>query len=87
MTDPNWTLEWLKIAQGPFGTLVGVGLVLPGGWLTDRRRERKEKDLRSAREKALFTGMFAVRNFILGRINDWSHSKDVVRLEPLRTQR
>lgn len=85
MTDPNWTLEWLKITQGLFGTLVGGGLVLLGGWLTDRRRDRKEEDLRGQREKALFTGMFAVRNFILGRINEWSDGKDTARLEPLRT--
>ncbi len=85
MADPNWTLEWIKIAQGLLATLVGGGLVLLGGWLADRRKNAKDDDLREQRETALFTGMFAVRNFIMGRLNEWSDDKDVARLEPLRT--
>jgi len=85
MDDPNWTLEGLKIAQGFLGTLVGGGLVLFGGWLADRRKNSQENDLRERREKALLTGMFAVRNYVAERINEWSDSALLSHLEPLRT--
>lgn len=85
MQDPNWTLEWLKIAQGLLGTLVGGALVLLGGWLADRRKEKNEFYQRSRREKALLTGMFAVRNYVLNRINEWAEDQNTSRLEPLRT--
>lgn len=85
MAEPNWTLEWLKITQGLLGTLVGGGLVLLGGWLADRRKNRQEDFLRERREKALLTGMFAVRNYVIERINEWSESELPSQLEPLRT--
>lgn len=85
MTEPNWTLEWLKIAQGLLGTLVGGGLVLLGGWLADRRKRGQDDLLREMREKALLTGMFAVRNHVMEQINEWSESGLQSRLEPLRT--
>lgn len=85
MAEPNWTLEWLKIAQGLLGTLVGGGLVLLGGWLADRRKSGQEDFVRERREKALLTGMFAVRNYVMERINEWSESGLLSRLEPLRT--
>jgi hypothetical protein len=85
LPEPNWTLEWLKIAQGLLGTLVGGGLVLLGGWLADRRKNSTEELLRERREKALLTGMFAVRNFVMERLNEWEESGLLSRLEPLRT--
>lgn len=85
MPDPNWTLEWLKIAQGLLGTLVGGGLVLLGGWLADKRRNATEELLRKRREKALLTGMFAVRNYVAERLNEWKAEGLLSQLEPLRT--
>lgn len=85
LPEPNWTLEWLKIAQGLLGTLVGGGLVLLGGWLADRRKNSAEELLRQRREKALLTGMFAVRNFVMERLNEWEEVGLLSRLEPLRT--
>jgi hypothetical protein len=85
LPEPNWALEWLKIAQGLLGTLVGGGLVLLGGWLADRRKNSTEEQLRERREKALLTGMFAVRNFVMERLNEWEESGLLSRLEPLRT--
>lgn len=85
LPEPNWTLEWLKIVQGLLGTVVGGGLVLLGGWLADRRKNLTEELLRERREKALLTGMFAVRNFVMERLNEWEESGLLSRLEPLRT--
>ena len=85
MTEPNWTLEWLRIAQGLLGTLVGGGLVLLGGWLADRRKERAEDLTRSRRERALLTGMAGVRNFVMNRLNEWHDDGLLSHLEPLRT--
>ena len=85
MADPNWTLELLKIGQGLLGTLVGGGLVLLGSLLTDRRRNRSEEELRHRREQALLTGMFAVRNFIVLRLNEWVEKGNLSDLNPLRT--
>ena len=85
MVEPNSTLEWLKIAQGIIGTLIGGGLVLIGGWLADRRKNAQEDFLRDRREKALLTGMFAVRNYVMKQINEWLESGLLSRLEPLRT--
>jgi hypothetical protein len=85
MTDPNWTLELLKIGQGLLGTLVGGGLVLLGSWLTDRRRTKNDDELRYRREQALLTGMFAVRNFIVLRLNEWEDKGNLEALNPLRT--
>lgn len=85
MTDPNWTLELLKIGQGLAGTVIGGGLVLFGGWLADRRRDRKDHELQRRREEALLTGMFAVRNFIALRLNEWEEQGHLSDLNPLRT--
>lgn len=85
LTDPNWTLEWLKIAQGLFGTLVGGGLVLLGGWLADRRKQQNEYFERDQREKAIMTGMFAVRNHIVLKLNEYEVHGTISGLEPLRT--
>ena len=85
MIETNWTLEWLKIAQGLLGTLVGGGLVLFGGWLADRRKNNTEEFLKKSRERALLTGMFAVRNYVMQRVNEWSESGLLSHLEPLRT--
>ncbi len=85
MPDPNWTLEGLKIAQGLFGTLVGGGLVLFGGWLADKRRNKTDELLRQRRERALLTGMFAIRNYIAEQLNEWEADGLLSQLQPLRT--
>lgn len=86
-TDPNWTLEWLKIAQSLLATLIGGGLVLLANWLSDRRKERAEKIARDQRERALLTGMFGVRNFVVETLNEYESDTGGVlsQLEPLRT--
>ncbi len=85
MPEPNWTLEWVKIAQGLLGTLLGGLLVLLAGWLADRRKQVAEKSVQDQREKALLTAMFAVRNHIAERLNEWAEDGLTSRLEPLRT--
>lgn len=82
MPEPNWTLEWLGVAQGLLGTLVGGGLVLLGGWLADRRKDAADSLIRQRREKALLTGMFAVRNYVAERLNEWSDKGLTSSLEP-----
>ncbi len=84
-TDPNWILESLKFAQGIVGALIGGGLVLVGGWLSDRRKQRLDYESRDRREKTLLTGMFAVRNYIIERLNEYENSGSLSGLEPLRT--
>ena len=84
--EPNWALEWLKIAQGLFGTLIGGALVLLGSWLSDRRKERTEKIAQEQRERALLTGMFAVRNHVMARLNEYEEDGGLLsQLQPLRT--
>jgi hypothetical protein len=85
--DPNWTLEWLKIAQGLFGTLLGGALVLLGSWLSDRRKERTELIASDQRETALLTGLFAIRNFVIERLNEYEAEGGglLSQLQPLRT--
>lgn len=85
MSDPNWTLEWMKFAQGLLGALVGGGLVLLGGWLADRRKARAEYEQRGRQEKALLTGVFAVRNYVISRIKEWDEDGLNSKLEPLQT--
>jgi len=83
--DPNWALEGLKIVQGLLGALVGGGLVILGGWLADRRKLRTEQLVRQQREKALLTGMFAVRNHIAQRLIEYGPEGRLSQLEGLRT--
>jgi hypothetical protein len=84
-TPPDWTLEWFRVAQGFLGTLTGGGLVLLGGWLADSRKNSAENLTRNLREKALLTGMFAVRNYVAERLNEWGEDGILSKLEPLRT--
>lgn len=84
MPDSMW-LEIAKIIQGLLGTLIGGGLVLLGGWLSDRRKGRMEAEARELRQRALLTGMFAVRNHIATRLGEWQEDAPLSRLEPLRT--
>lgn len=81
----NIVLESLKIALGLLGTLVGGGLVLIGGWLADRRKSKNERMARERQEKALLTGMHAIRNYVADRLNDYIESRALARLESLRT--
>lgn len=80
----DW-LEVIKIAQALAGTVLGGGLVLLGGWLSDRRKARLEDLARELRQRALLTGMFAIRNHIAARLIEWSSEGHLSRLEPLRT--
>ncbi|WEK40765.1 MAG: hypothetical protein P0Y50_03905 [Candidatus Brevundimonas colombiensis] len=82
--DITW-LEAIKIGQALLGTVVGGGLVLLGGWLSDRRKSRTENAARARQQRALLTGMFAVRNHIATRLTEWEADGLLSRLEPLRT--
>jgi hypothetical protein len=84
MPDSMW-LEIAKIAQGLLGTLLGGGLVLLGGWLSDRRKNRMDDDARERRQRTLLTGMYAVRNHIATRLNEWKEGGLLSQLELLRT--
>jgi hypothetical protein len=77
--------EWVKIALSLIGTLIGGGLVMLAGWVADRRKTAAETAARQRREKALLTGMFAVRNYIAERLNEWEEKGNLSLLEPLRT--
>lgn len=84
-TPDNTWLEVIKIGQALVGTVLGGGLVLLGGWLADRRKNRAEDAARARQQRALLTGMFAVRNHIATRLTEWDADGLLSRLEPLRT--
>jgi hypothetical protein len=75
----------ITLIQGLLGTVLGGALVILGGWLADRRKLRNEKFAAERRERALLTGMFAVRNHIAHRLNEWEQSGLLSQLEPLRS--
>lgn len=81
----NWSVEIFRFASGLIGAIVGGGLVILGGWLADRRKERLDGDARDREEQALFTGMFAVSNFISEQLNDVDEHGRVSGLLQLRT--
>lgn len=78
-------VELIKMAQSLLAALIGGCLVLLGGWLSDRRKNRAEDIARERRQRALLTGMFAVRNHIATRLTEWQDDGLLSRLEPLRT--
>lgn len=81
----NWSVELFRFAAGLVGAIVGGGLVIIGGWLADRRKERLEDAVREREEHALFTGMFAVSNFIKECLNDLKENNRVSSVDQLRT--
>jgi hypothetical protein len=81
----NWSVEIFRFASGLIGGIVGGGLVILGGWLADRRKERLDDNSRDREEHTLFTGMFAVSNFISERLNDVEKNGRVSSLLQLRT--
>ena len=85
MNAPTIIVEIAKIAQGLIGTLIGGALVLLGGWLADRRKNLSEAASRERLTNAHLTGMFAVRNFIVSRLNEWEADRSLAHLGALRT--
>jgi hypothetical protein len=81
----NEVIEIIKISLGLVGVLIGGFIVLLGGWLTDRRKLRNEQDSADQRERAMFTGIFAIRNYIMQTLNDYEKEGLASQLEPLRT--
>jgi hypothetical protein len=81
----NWSVEIFRFASGLIGAMVGGGLVILGGWLADRRKEQLDDNARDREEHTLFTGMFAVSNFISERLNDVDENGRVSSLLQLRT--
>jgi hypothetical protein len=73
------------MGQALAATIIGGALVLIGGWLSDRRKEKAENNLRHRREKALLTGVFAVRNHLITKLNEYETNGLLSLLEPLRT--
>lgn len=71
---------------GPLlGALIGGGFALLGAWLADRRKLRNEEDAMQRRERALLTGMFAVRNHIATRLDEFETGGQLSTLSSLRT--
>lgn len=71
---------------GPLlGALIGAGSALLGAWLADRRKLRNDQDAMQRRERALLTGMFAVRNHIAMRLDEFESDGRLSSLSSLRT--
>jgi hypothetical protein len=77
--------EILKQLGTLAAALVGGGIALIGGWLVDRRKLAMERMAVRQRERALLTGMFAVRNHIALRLNEYAAEGLESGLQPLRT--
>jgi len=67
------------------GALVGGGLALLGGLLADMRKAAAERRAQTQRERALLTGMYAVRNHIAQRLQEWDTDGLTSNLEHLRS--
>lgn len=78
-------LETLRLGGSLVAAVLGGGLVILANWVTDRRKRRAEKDLQAQRERTLLTGMFAVRNHIVQRLNAFDDSGRLSELHRLRT--
>ena len=80
------TLGKVMAVVGPLlGALVGGGFALLGAWLADRRKWRADEAAMRRRERALLTGMFAVRNHIAMRLDAFEASGQLSALSSLRT--
>lgn len=80
------SLSKVLAVVGPLvGALIGGGFVLLGAWLADKRKLRNEEDAMQRRERALLTGMFAVRNHIATRLDEFETDGHLSSLSSLRT--
>ncbi|NQE63581.1 hypothetical protein E1H18_3837 [Caulobacter sp. RHG1] len=80
------TLGKVLAVIGPLlGALVGGGFALLGAWLADRRKQRNDEAGMQRRERALLTGMFAVRNHIATRLDEFEAGGQLSTLSSLRT--
>lgn len=70
-TPQNDVIEIVKLSLGPVGVLIGGFIALLGGYLSDRRKVINEQDAADQRERALFTAVFAIRNYIMQTLNDY----------------
>ncbi len=75
----------LPVAGPLLGALIGGSFALLGTWLSDRRKLQNEHEAMRRRERALLTGMFAVRNHIGTRLQEYDADGLLSRLKPLRT--
>lgn len=75
----------LSFAGPLLGVLIGGSFALLGTWLSDRRKVQNERDAMRRRERALLTGMFAVRNHIAARLQEYGADGVLFRLKALRT--
>ncbi len=72
--------------QSLVGALIGGGMVLLGGRLTDRRKDASEHRERVQRARALMAGLFAVRNHIASCLVHYEANRGLLSgLRPLRT--
>jgi hypothetical protein len=80
------TFGKLLAVIGPLlGALIGGGFALLGAWLADRRKSRADESAMRRRERALLTGMFAVRNHIAMRLHAFEAGGQLSALSSLRT--
>ena len=79
------SFDWFNFASQMFGVLFGGVLVMVANELTERRRRRSTNDEFRNHERAVYTGVFAVRNFIVERLNEFeegvSNPRDLLALE------
>jgi hypothetical protein len=61
-------LDWLNSASQIAAVFIGGALVMLANELAERRRQRSARDDEMQQERALYTGVFAVRNFIAEQI-------------------
>lgn len=74
--------DFLRVATPLVAALLGGVL---GGWLSDRRKSGAEKRARKERERALLTGMYAVRNHIGLRLQSFRLMRRTSELNGLRS--
>lgn len=66
--------DWLPLAGQVFATLLGGGLVILANELVERRKQGIARQHESEHERALYAGVFAIRNFVIERLN---HTDDL----------
>jgi hypothetical protein len=77
--------DWWQLLGQFVATVVGGLLVMAANHLSNRERRSHERFEALQRERALYTGMFAIRNFISERLNEYNEGQDIEALMPLES--
>ncbi|MDY6922850.1 MAG: hypothetical protein SWI22_02675 [Pseudomonadota bacterium] len=67
-------IDWLPLAGQVLATFLGGGLVILANELAERRRQENARQDEREHERALYAGVFAIRNFVIERLN---HTDDI----------